>query len=408
MVFGVLVGLAVTRHLGPERFGELSVALALLALAAPVTDVGLTAFLRTELLARRIPAERLLATVAGLRVAGGIFAMLAVAGLAWHAGGQTLALCVAAMGSLFNPLLTMPEQWFSARLESRAAAIPQIVALIAASALRLGLIAIDAPLWAFAACLSFEALAGGVWLFASLRARQTFGFRDYDADLARRALRASLPLLLTVAALALQSRVDQLVIARNIGATDLGLYASAIRFSELANIALSALCTSLLPRFMASRETCAMAGPDGLQELADKLVTVALAWAIFCSATAWLWLPALLGEAFRPAAGLVAVHAWSAVFLAMGLARSTLWTVQGRNHLTLLATVAGSVLSVGLNFILTPRFGAWAAIWISLAASVVANLLLSLIAPGGGVMAIQLRSLFGARRALRALLARLA
>jgi PST family polysaccharide transporter len=110
----------------------------------------------------------------------------------------------------------------------------------------------------------------------------------------------------------------------------------------------------------------------------------------------------LLGPAFREVAPLLAVHVWTCVFLAMGFARSSLWTLQHRNHYTLLATLFGSGLGTALNYLLIPRFGASACAWLAVLGALVTNLLATLIVSDGpAVFRAQLVALAGAGRLWR-------
>ncbi len=65
----------------------------------------------------------------------------------------------------------------------------------------------------------------------------------------------------------------------------------------------------------------------------------------------------LLGPAYAPAAGVLAIHVFSNVFIFLGVAQS-LWLVnEAAGRISLYRAVVGAVVCVLGNLILIPRFG---------------------------------------------------
>jgi len=101
----------------------------------------------------------------------------------------------------------------------------------------------------------------------------------------------------------------------------------------------------------------------------------------------------LYGPAFSASAPMLALHVFSAVPVALGVAQS-IWIVnEGRNLFSLYRTAIGAACNVVLNLLLIPRYGgmgaAAAAVAAQAAAAVLSNLIL---APA--MFRLQLFSLF--------------
>ena len=86
--------------------------------------------------------------------------------------------------------------------------------------------------------------------------------------------------------------------------------------------------------------------------LAGALVTVCL------TTTAPFVIRMLYGAAYAAAAPVLAIHAWSAVFLFFSIIQIGYEVTNGLAWLTAARTAAGAILNVALNCALIPRYGA--------------------------------------------------
>jgi O-antigen/teichoic acid export membrane protein len=95
------------------------------------------------------------------------------------------------------------------------------------------------------------------------------------------------------------------------------------------------------------------------------------------------WLVAvLLGPGFTEAVPVLRWHALTNVFVFLGVAQSVMIVNDGTSRISLIKTISGAVVSVALNLLLVPGWGAvgaaWAAIGAYGAAAVLTN---ALVAP---------------------------
>jgi PST family polysaccharide transporter len=308
----------------------------------------------------RTPDETARVAGAGrtLRLMGGCVGALGL--LLWsllappHNEARSLVLILAT--TMFTPALLVSELWLHAHLEGRRAMPRQWLALIAGALARISAVLFDAGLTTFAVIAAAE-VALAALVAAGVAHRR--GLRHGTADRAtmRRLAREAWPLLLSGVAVVIYMRIDILMIARLAGDEAAGIYAGAVRFSELTYFIPVALAASTLPGLLRAQSAGAAHYRVKLQQYFDFSAVVAyLTAAPLALLAPWL-VHLAYGSAYAGAATILMVHAWGTVFVFLGVARSQFLVNAGLTRFSLVATIAGAVCNILLNLALIPRYG---------------------------------------------------
>lgn len=398
LVLGALVGLFVARHLGPERLGSLSYCIALVTLLGFLPELGLAEILRRDLLRTPAKTPELLASGLVLRLAAGIVSYAGVSLAAYVGGGFTgderrLFRILGVI--LFQPALFLPELWLQAQLQAKRTTLVQLGALGVSSGMRLWLIHLDAPLAAFAWVIVGELVLCALGYFLAARA-SGLRFPVAAAHLAtmQRLLGEAWPLMFASLAILVYMKIDEVMLRHLSGPVAVGIYAAAVKLSELWYFVPAALGTSVLPGMLRSREQGAMAYSARQQQYYD--VSAAAAYVLSVPiALAAPWIVRLAyGGAFAEAGPILAVHIWASIFVFLGVARGQWLVNEGLQKFYLAATLAGAVLNVLLNLVLIPRWGGLGAAWATVASYAFAAWLASYLHPAVRVTAaMQTRAL---------------
>jgi PST family polysaccharide transporter len=361
LLFTVLVGFAVARYLGPADFGRLSYALALVALATVLTQMGVDQIVKREIIQAPAEAPALLSAVWRLRLAAGAACYFGVLGWAWMAEPDDATRVLLAIVSLlvFQPALAFPDLWLQANLRARTAVIAQTVALAAGAGTRLVLIVLLAPLWAFGVVGVVEAFFVAMLLTAmARRVGMRVSAAGQTAALIRRLVAESWPLLLSSLAITIYMRIDLVMLQRLAGADVAGTYAAAVKISEVWYFLPMALASSVLPALIRARN----AGPDAYamrwQQYFDG--SAALAYGLstpIALAAPWL-VQVAYGAQFAAAGRVLAVHIWAAPFVFVGVARGQYLVNEKLTRFALIASMLGALVNIGLNLVLIPVAGA--------------------------------------------------
>jgi polysaccharide transporter, PST family len=363
---GLVIGIWLARHLGPEAFGLLSYAVALTAVFAVLASMGLHEVLVRECVTRADLRGEILGTALMLHCVSGVVAWVAIM-LVIHViqPGQSdmQALIVIVSLGLLVQASSVIKAWFEARVHARPVVVVEVSVFLVVSAIKCGLIVFQAPVQLFAWVIATEAglVSLGLLLLLGCRVRPLIGLSVSGAQ-AGRLLRAAWPLMLSGLAIMVYTRTDQLMLGGLLDAQAVGLYSAALWLSEgwyiVPVIAVSSVFPGLL---LAGRRGGRGFGPAidsaDMQRLLDWLVVTALALAVVISSLAPWLMGLLFGQAYAAAATVLQLHVWAVVFVFLGVAGHKWLLAEHLQRLVLYRTVVGAGVNVGLNLLLIPRWG---------------------------------------------------
>ena len=393
---GLTVGVWTARHLGPADFGLFNSALAWVALFAGAAGFGIESIVVRELVRHPAGQSELLATAFGLRFVGGIFfgGLAIVAAVLWASASPPATLtAIAALTTLFA-VGDIFDLWFQARMRARSAALARTAVFAVACAVRLALIASDAPLSAFLWVVAAEAAAASLALSAIFFRSEHPSRGRFSPKLARELLGESWPNLFANLACLSYARADRVMLAALSGDTAAGHYSAAANLVEIWSFFPLAIVNSANPLFTRLHT----ADPSRyLRELA-RLVRLhaAVAWAVAAAlviAAPWV-VPVLYGPAYAAGTGTLQLLACGLPFAFVGVAASPWYLNAGLTRVAMQRHLLGAALNLGLNWVLIPRWGALGAAAATVVAYAVAHVFANALHPcSRPLLRLQLRAL---------------
>lgn len=368
LALGVAVNIALARTLGAADFGRLAAATALAAFFVPLSTLGCERIVVRELARRALDESRVVASLGAVRLAGGALGALLAVGGTWLMGspgdtGGLLVVALIAAGNLF--LASDTVDWaFQARGDFRPTTLARLAAFVLGAAAKLALAAAGAGLAAIAAVVLAEAALAAALQYVVWRRRG--GHLDgagFDAAMVRGLLGAGAPLLAAEIAVWLFQRLDVMLLARLASPPEVGVYAVAQRLAQVGFF-LPVLAVQVLSPAVARAE-----GAEALalvQRAMNGLVWAGVALAAALALGAGPLVRLMFGPDYAPAASVLALLAWSNVFVFMGCAHSLFLVNRGLQAISLRLTWLTAAVSVALNLALIPRWQATGAALASL------------------------------------------
>ncbi len=363
MALGLVVGVWMARHLGPEDFGWLNYAIATVGVVGSLTSLSVGPIVVRELVHEPAAAAGWLGTAWALRAAGAAVGFLACVVIAWRQGAPASALVVVVAAGMVVQVPEVADLLFQARGQAKISAWVRMGACLGANALRVALLLADAPLPWFAVAVTAElGLAAIGWWWAARRAGQ--GWARWRPERARAAalLRASWPLTLSSFAITTQAYADQLVLGLMLGGEELGQYSAALRIVTVFAFVPMVVQTVAAPEITRAKRDDETLYRRRLHSLYRLMLGI---FALTAGPLALLgpWAARLLyGGAYAGAAALLPWLALRLFFTNYGVARSLFVTNEGLFRFALVTAVAGAGLNLALNFALVPHWGARGAI----------------------------------------------
>jgi len=386
MGLGFFIAVWLARYLGPEQYGWLSYALALVMLAGSLAELGLRSIVVREIVRDPERAGVLIGTALGLQCAGALLSALiaALAVLCLDENGSPLAALVSilVLRYLFQPA-ALVGCWFEARVQSRVVVLGESAAFLLASALRIAMLLAGLPLQAFAWALLLEsALTALVFAFLYRRRVSRSARLEVDWTRARALLCESWPLMLTALAIMVYFRIDQIMIGAMLDEAQVGIYAAALQLSEIWYVLPTIIMGSLFPSIVAYRATDRARFRQQMQSALDLMVLLAALIIVPLNLCAGWIVQLLYGADYAAAAGVLVIHSWAGLFVFMGVAGGKWFLAENLQRYALYRTLTSALLNVALNFLLIPLWGIRGAALATLVSQVFAAYLLDLPSAG--------------------------
>lgn len=360
LVLGLIVAVWLARHLGPERFGRYTFAVAFALLFSPLAALGLGGIVTRDLVEQSAHRDQILGTALALRVlAATLSVCAALAAIRFIRPSDTemyLMVAVIALASLPASLGVL-ESFYEARIESRFVVIARLLGGAVFFGLMILFIGLEFSLIAFVLVRLVESVVTNLGVFGIYVSQGNEPLRwRFEVSRAYAMLRQAWPLMLSGFAAIVYLKIDQVMLGKMVGDTAVGIYGVAAQISEVWYFLPVAIASSLYPSLVALRQSDQPSYVKRLQQTLDTLAWVAIAIALPVTIFASLAIDTLFGAVYHKSATILAVHIWGSVFVFMRAA-ITQWFIIERLFVFSLAThVVGAVINVLLNLWLIPRF----------------------------------------------------
>ncbi|MGB6546896.1 MAG: flippase [Candidatus Acidiferrales bacterium] len=368
LVMAAAASFILARYLGPERMGEYGAIYAYLTLFLWLASFGLVSILTREAAQNREQAGSIIYT--GMWVSAGFAGATVLAALIaapfLHYGGKLFPLVVIAAVEI---LLLVPfglpsvifvvdlKQWYSSAFNVIRQALMLLIVL--------SLYWAGAPLlYVILGRLAVAIIENGLNWYVSRRFLAPP--RKFHVPIARKLINQGFTMALCLLTISIYTRVDQVML--HVMSTDriLGQYVVAARVSELFEALPAAFIASLFPLLCVS--VVDLTRFQRHLDLGYRYMMVAGAGiSVVCCVGAGPIMRLAYGPRYDAAAPLLAVLIWSEIAVFFGSAVLNGLLAAELQQYALWATVVGSVVNLGLNLYLIPRWNATGAAWATVA-----------------------------------------
>jgi PST family polysaccharide transporter len=380
---GLLIGVWLARHFGPDGFGALAFATAFCALLQPAAALGLEAIVVRMLVNSPERTREILGTAFRLRVAAGlvVFAATCAASFALRPGDASVHWMIALVAaSTVLQSVDVVDWWHQARMRPAPVAAARGGAFVLSAWAKAMLVMHDASIEAIAGAILLEAVAtAGLLALAARRSALPPPSRcPYDPLLAGRLLREGAGLMFAALSVILYLRIDQIMLGQMLGDHVVGQYTAATRIVEAACMFPVIAVASAAPALIRLKESDARSYRARLAELMRVIAVAGLVVALGLAIAAEPLVALLYGPAFLDAAGVMQVHAWVLPLVGLGVVQSRWLVIEGLSRFAFQRALSGALVNVALNLVLIPSHGAVGAAWATLAAQLAVSVVFNL------------------------------
>lgn len=224
----VLVTAWVARHLGPEQYGSLSFAMALVGIFTAISSVGL----QTEVVKQLVTKDNdggVIGTALALRLLGGVvaYALVFVAAYIMNSDHEGLLILSAIIGAQHIVRASeIVKFWFEARLLSIYIALADISAIVASSIAKIIVIMADGGATLIACTIIFDGMVAAVlYSIAFFRSQKSQPSLTVDLPLSIELMQKSWPYAVSGFLTFLQINGDKVLLGMIVSKAEVGVYA---------------------------------------------------------------------------------------------------------------------------------------------------------------------------------------
>lgn len=359
MALSLSVGIYVVRYLGPENFGKFSYSISLVGLFGAIAKLGLDSIVVRNIVQDENSTEEILGTALVLKLIGSLVTVALIVSATWAINDDPQVrwiTLIVAFGLVFQSFEVI-DFWFQSKVLSGALVVVRSAALILSAAAKLSFIALKLPLVAFAWLMLVDFLlssSGMIWVY--FKHNQSLLAWKVSWSKAIELLKDSWPLIISAVMITIYVKIDQVMLGNMASNEAVGNYAAAVRFSEIWYFVPIAICSSVFPAIIRTKQRSEQEYYSRLQQLYDLMAGMSLMVAIPMTFVSGSLITSLLGKEYVSAGTILALHIWSGPFVFLGVARSQWLMAENLTRFSFLTTSLGAITNVILNFILIPNY----------------------------------------------------
>lgn len=395
LLVGLLVGVWVTRYLGPERYGIYSYALSFSVLFTAISSFGIDSIVIRDLVKDKDRQNQLMGTAFTIKLFGGVLSLfISLIVLMFVQIDFTTKLFIwIIVSSTIITSFNIIDSFFQARVESQYVVKTNTFALILSSCIKIILILIEAPLLGFVLVLLFDSIvrASG-YIYFYKKSKLSFFAWKFDKSLATELLKESWPLILSGLAISVAMRIDQIMLNSYVPENELGFYAVGVRLAELFSFLPMIIGQSLYPKivklnFKTNRKK--------ISQLLGYVFYLLCAMALVVTLFAKFGINLLYGVEFDSSTPVLQLLIWTIPVTYLGIITNKLLMVEGHQKIIFIKQLALALLNISFNLYFIPTYGIVGAALATLLADIIVNLFFDIIfKKARWIYHIKMRALF--------------
>ena len=359
MMIALTIGIYSIRYLGVRDFGLLSYVISFVGIFDVIARLGLDSIVVRNLVREDSLSNQLLGTSWVLKIISiatiGLISILSFS--IFSDNQQTKWLMIIVVFSLIFNAFDVIDFWFQAKLLSQSMVIVRTIQITINSIIKLIFIHFKLSVFAFAFLFIIDGFIKTVGMIIAYR-QQKYSLSQwrFSLPLAKKLLSDSWPLILSSVMVIIYVRIDQVMLGIMADEKAVGIYAAAIRFSEIWYFIPVIICSSVFPAILKAKIQSQSLYNQRLQQLYDLLTWISLTIGLCVCLSAYPAVNFLLGQAYHQSATILILHIWALPFVFLGVGRNQLLVAENLTHFSFWTTALGAISNILLNLILIPTY----------------------------------------------------
>lgn len=396
----------IAKNYGPEAFGYLSIGMAVVAIMTPIINLGLIGIVVKDLVEEKDRQKSILNTVFLMRFTASLIMVFVFVLFEVFVDLEEM-IVFWIFFLLLNEVVRSGQivlLWFEAEKKSFSISIYRLLASFSFLLFLSVVLYFELSIKYVAAVYLFEGVVGALFLFLSYKRKFAASPGAASFNLIKSYIRKGSVLIFSGFAAIIYMKIDQLVVGYYYGAEEVGIYAVAVRVSELWYFVPMLLVTAAFPSLVEYRKESSADYKLKYQKISDFLFVLGVVFSLvvfFIGEYIVIW---FFGDQYYKSLDIVNVYVWGGVFVSMRYLVSRYLILENLLKFSLVSQGAGALLNLFLNVVFVPHYGVIAAAYTTVFSYFISGCFIFLLSKKTRFcFIVQCKSLFYPLRMLRGL-----
>jgi len=360
LITSFFIGVWLVRYLGPEKYGLFNYVISFVGLFAFLSSFGIDSITGREIIKDYNKKDEIIGTGFYMKILGGALAVVIVfiVSLITTKDFFTLELIWIFSFNFILQAFNIIESYFQSQVLSKKVVTAQIISGMISTILKILCIVLSKGILLLVIiCLVETSVYVSVLIFSFKRLGNHIKKWKFNINIAKSLLKDSWPLMLSSVAIGIYMKIDQVMIKNMLGNEQSGIYAVAVKLSEVWYFVPTLICTSLSPAIIKAMSISKELFEGRMKKLYFLMFWLAVLVAFFMTIFAYPIIKLLFGTPYIEAVTALKIYVWAGIGVSLGVAVAQYIIANNLTKITFYNTMLGALLNVVLNILLIPRMG---------------------------------------------------
>lgn len=355
-----LIGVYIARYLGPAHYGLFSYVISFVGLFAFLTSFGIDGIVNREIIKNPDNTNEITGTAFYIKIIGSLLAIFSVFVVSFFTVKDPFTLLLICLFSFsFIPqAFNVIEIYFKSQVLAKKIATAQILASIISTLLKILCIVLGKGIFWLVIIFVIEAfIYASISIFLFTKIGNHLKKWKFNFSRAKLILKDSWPLMFAIIAVGVYMKIDQVMIKNILGNEQAGIYAVAVKLSELWYFVPTLICASVFPALTKAMNISKDFFENRIKKLYFLMFWLSFFIALVTTFFAHWIIKIIFGIPYLGATGTVQIYVWAGISVSLGIVIGQYWLVNNFTKIYFYTTLMGAIVNIAINIILIPRMG---------------------------------------------------
>jgi O-antigen/teichoic acid export membrane protein len=360
LAISFFVGIYIARYLGPANYGLMNYAISFVGLFGFLASLGIDEIVGRNIIRNHELKDKIIGTAFFIKIFGALLAIFITITISVFTIKETFTILLITIFSLhyIPQAFNVIEIYFQSQVLSKKFVRAQISSGLISASLKLLVIFLNKGIfWLIFIYVVEISLLALFLIFAFLKNGNHFRCWKFDKEIAFSLLKDSWPIILSGMATGIYMKISPIIINEFLDNKSNGIYAIAVKLSEVWYIIPTIVTTSLFPAIINSIQNNKIDFENKISKLYFMMFWVSASISICTILFSNKIINIFFGSEYIQSVLILQIYILSLIAVSIGSVISKYLVAKNLMSILLFTTIIGAVSNILLNVILIPKIG---------------------------------------------------